>query len=907
MTRLFFIPLLCLLMSQPLASPVFAADEQRIDVAASESRRVGTLPNGLSYFIERAGTSEDKIEIQLIVRAGLADGMPADPDAPHVLEHIVMKKLSEQNKKGSYAERLSRMGGKLGRDANATTTIDMTDFSLRVPANDPAALATGLDFLVDWASPMKIDDEDIDRERKASIEEVRQSRAEAMRWETTRKHRAWYPGHPVYGAAWPAAGTAGLSADAIRSLHGRLYSPSNMAVIVVGPIDVDAVWGEISARLGVLASGLPNTSTTLAITSLSGGRFEAITHAEQRETRVSITLKNRRPPVGSPDRARDVAVRRIAYLLFRDAFRNLSDHYGAAIYSGGVTMSAEANYGQAAGVDVTAFEAIVRPNGIQAALADLLRLAATARRDGFSAEDIERARSLAVAEIEGMQDSPSAILTKYYAQFRFGAAEPAAADVRTALYELSVSEINATIGKLLDPARRDTFVIYGGGNDADVPTASEVAALAARAERGAPASLTPPPLKTPSFTPLPSLAIPPVAGKREPDGYVRWTLRHSGATLLFKRSGGDRVSLAMRRKGGLSRFDLVTAADALAAREIVEASGTGTLDRFETRRFLNANGLSIAPIVEPYREGMVASGPASAWRTIVQLARAGIVQTQCRKAAFDDLAVMRRDASTQTAIETLRRSQLDALIAATFGEPATGLPFADGDPQRICGLYATMLGNTEDMTIVVHADLDAGRIYQDVAAALDIPAVRYARPPRPGRPFGSVTGRHIVRAGTDGALIELKIRMARSYPELGAIGAALRTLIGHRLDARLRDVEKGVYGVNVGFGTSLAPELTTLNIGFSCDPANVDRLIDAVKDELRMLREAEASPAELAAALMPTGLTSRHDAASNAETWIAEGGKLRSRTSDAALARWRRDFLSPSRLAEFVLLPEQTD
>src|SRR5262249_61243836 len=68
---------------------------------------------------------------------------------------------------------LSSLGLGIGPDANAETSYDDTQYTLRIPTDQPGALDRALLVLEDWAQGATFDQSGIDRERGIVLEEWR--------------------------------------------------------------------------------------------------------------------------------------------------------------------------------------------------------------------------------------------------------------------------------------------------------------------------------------------------------------------------------------------------------------------------------------------------------------------------------------------------------------------------------------------------------------------------------------------------------------------------------------------------------------------------------------------------------------------------------------------------------------
>src|SRR4029077_6811550 len=133
---------------------------------------VGTLPNGLRYYVRRNGRPAARAEMRLVVRAR---SVPEDNDQQglaHFVEHMEFEGTRHFPGQ-SIADFLSGLGLSIGPDANAATSYDSTQYTLRVPRDVPAVIDRALLVLEDWAQGATFDQSGIDRERGIVLSEGR--------------------------------------------------------------------------------------------------------------------------------------------------------------------------------------------------------------------------------------------------------------------------------------------------------------------------------------------------------------------------------------------------------------------------------------------------------------------------------------------------------------------------------------------------------------------------------------------------------------------------------------------------------------------------------------------------------------------------------------------------------------
>src|SRR5881275_2557773 len=133
---------------------------------------VGTLPNGLRYYVRPNGKPARRAELRLVVKAGSVLEDDDQQGLAHFVEHMEFE--GTQHFPGqSITEFLSSLGLSIGPDANAATSFDDTQYTLRVPTDVPGVLDRALLVLEDWAQGASFDQSGIERERGIVLSEWR--------------------------------------------------------------------------------------------------------------------------------------------------------------------------------------------------------------------------------------------------------------------------------------------------------------------------------------------------------------------------------------------------------------------------------------------------------------------------------------------------------------------------------------------------------------------------------------------------------------------------------------------------------------------------------------------------------------------------------------------------------------
>src|SRR5579864_4225942 len=131
---------------------------------------VGTLPNGLRYYVRANGKPAHRAELRLVVKAGSVLEDDDQKGLAHFVEHMEFE--GTQHFPGhAIIDFLSSLGLGIGPDANAATSYNDTQYTLRIPTDGPNVLDRALLVLEDWAQAAQFDDAAIERERAIVLAE----------------------------------------------------------------------------------------------------------------------------------------------------------------------------------------------------------------------------------------------------------------------------------------------------------------------------------------------------------------------------------------------------------------------------------------------------------------------------------------------------------------------------------------------------------------------------------------------------------------------------------------------------------------------------------------------------------------------------------------------------------------
>lgn len=210
--------------------------------------RFGHLPNGLRYALKRNETPKDGVAMRLYIGSGAMAERDEEQGLAHFLEHMAFRG-SRNLSDGELVRRTERLGLRLGPDTNAFTAHDQTVYQFNFPRADAEALETGLTLFREIGEHLTLDAKKVDLEKGVILSEERARDTVAFR--SARVELDNLLAGTRFARRWPIGQVATIQAatsERLRRYYEANYRPDNAAIVVVGPIDVDAVERQVRER-----------------------------------------------------------------------------------------------------------------------------------------------------------------------------------------------------------------------------------------------------------------------------------------------------------------------------------------------------------------------------------------------------------------------------------------------------------------------------------------------------------------------------------------------------------------------------------------------------------------------------------------------------------------------------------
>lgn len=216
--------------------------------------KIGTLANGLKYYIRENKKPENRVEMRLVIKAGSLQESDEQQGLAHFAEHMCFNG-TKNFEKNELIDFLERMGIRFGSGLNAYTSFEQTVYKLQLPTDNEKLLNTGYQVLEDWAHNVTFDPDEIDKERGVIIEEWR------LGLNANDRMRKEYLPVILQGSRYAERLPIGkidvienFKPETLIQFYEDWYRPELMAVIVVGDINPTEVEKKIKEHFSKLTN-----------------------------------------------------------------------------------------------------------------------------------------------------------------------------------------------------------------------------------------------------------------------------------------------------------------------------------------------------------------------------------------------------------------------------------------------------------------------------------------------------------------------------------------------------------------------------------------------------------------------------------------------------------------------------
>ncbi len=588
--------------------------------------RVGSLDNGLRYYVRENGRPEQRAELRLAVNAGSVLEDDDQRGLAHFVEHMAFNG-TEHFAKQELVDYLESIGMQFGPDINASTSFDETVYTLTVPTDSAVLVETAFQILEDWAHGIAFDSVEVEKERGVVLEEWRLgqgafARIRDKQFPVLFRDSRYAERLPI---GLPEIIT-GADHEALKRFYRDWYRPDLMAVIAVGDFDADSIEGQIRRHFQSLRDpDSPRARSVFDVPEHDEMLFAIASDPELTVSTVSVIYKL---PLGQDatlgDYRRSLVERTYNSMLnfrFYEITQGSEDppFLFASSDKGRLVRSGE----------VYSLGAAVRDGEIERGLARILLEGERVSRFGFTEAELERQKADMLRAYErGFMEREKTESNAYAAEYvrAFLVREPIPgiayeyALVRRFLPGITLTEVNRIARKWISDRNRVILVASPEKEGLKGPVESELAAVF---EEVRAAEIRPYQDEAAEGPLLTNLAAPGrIVEESAVDeiGVTEWRLEN-GVRVLLKPTDykEDQVLFYARSPGGTSLAPDEEYLSAAWAATVVSMGGIGELSAVDLQKRLAGKIVSVGPTVGELQEGLSGNASPQDLETLFQL------------------------------------------------------------------------------------------------------------------------------------------------------------------------------------------------------------------------------------------------------------------------------------------------
>jgi len=607
---------------QPISEAVFSLDDNLpMDPAIIKKK----LENGLIYYIRKNEHPENRAELRLVINAGSILEDDDQQGLAHFCEHMAFNG-TKNFKKQELVNYLETIGMRFGPEINAYTSFDETVYMLELPTDSSEIIETGFQVLEDWAHLVSYDDEEINKERGVVVEEWRLGRGARARMRDTLFPVLFH--NSRYAERLPIGKKEVLdsfSADKPRRFYKDWYRPNNMALVVVGDVEVERIEKLIQKHFNGLANAenqrerkmynVPEHQETL---------FGIASDPEATQTIISLYFK-----MPSADELKIGDYRKsILEGLYVGMMNNRLDEHTQqedppfifAYFTKGRMVRTSEYY---------ALAALVKEDGIERGLDILLTEARRVQLFGFNQSELQRQKTSAMRGMEKAwkerdKIESAQLAAEYIRNFLFAEPLPGI-DYEYKLYQkllpdISIDELNTLAKDWTTSTSRVVTLETIDKEGSKIPTEENLQKIMDQVQNKTIEPYVDDVLDVPLVDVIPDKKKIVSESFNDSLGYTEWLLP-SGARVFAKKTDfkNDEIRFSASSFGGLSLYPDSVLIPGQTAISVISEGGLGSFNLIQLQKALSGKVVQVSPFINETKEGLSGQASPTDLETLFQL------------------------------------------------------------------------------------------------------------------------------------------------------------------------------------------------------------------------------------------------------------------------------------------------
>lgn len=811
---------------------------------------VGTLENGLKYYIRENKKPEKRAFLRLVVNAGSVLEDDDQLGLAHFDEHMAFNGTKNFEKQ-EIINYLESIGMRFGPDINAYTSFDETVYIIEIPTDSTEIIKKGFQILEDWAHNVSYDTTEINKERGVVIEEWRTHRGASAR--ILDKQLPILFKDSRYAERLPIGKKEILENfkyESAKRFYKDWYRPDLMAVIAVGDFDKNNIEKLIKEHFSKLKN--PENERERKIYPVPGNDstlFAIATDPEETSTSVSLYFKLPVEPQGTVKDYRKSLIENLYNGMLSNRLFEISQQpdppFAYAVSSKGRFVKSS---------EVYFLAAAVKDSNIDKGLNAILTEAERVKRFGFTQTELDREKASTLRGIEQAykerdKTQSSRLAAEYIRNFLNDEPIPGIeyeySLQKSLLPGITLDEINDLGNKWMN--KNEVILISAPEKEGlKIPTEDELEKVINNVNNSKITAYVDKVSNEPFFEKAPMPSKITEENYIEDLNLTEWTLAN-GVKVFLKPTDfkNDEILFRGFSPGGNSLVSDSNYIPAITSSDLIEQSGVGKYNLIELQKKLAGKVVNVSPYIGELSEGISGSASPADLETLFQLIYAYFTEPRSDSSAFLSFKskmqtwLNNRNASPEAAFQDTLNNTLSQYNYRR--QPWTLDMLNKMDLEKSFKIYKNRFADASDFTFVFVGNFKVDSIKSLIQTYLGgLPSIRRNEnwkdlnidPPK------GVIDKTVLKG------IEPKSRVNITFTgpykwdyennyKLNSTADVLRI----KLREVLREDKGGTYGVGVYASPQKFPdEEYSITIRWGCAPERVDELINAVFQQIDSLK-----------------------------------------------------------------------
>ena len=824
------------------------------NIPLDPSVRTGTLSNGMKYYIKKNVKPEKKVEFRLAINAGSINEDEDQRGLAHFMEHMNFNgtKNFPENKLVDF---LQSIGIKFGQHLNAYTSFDETVYMLPVPLDKPGNLDSGLKVMEDWAFNALLTDKEIEKERGVVLEELRLGLGADKRMLDQYLPKLAY--NSRYADRLPIGKKEILQnfkPEALRRFHKDWYRPDLMALVVVGDINVDEMEQKIKANFSKYQNPanarkrvdyeMPNHKETL---------ISIATDADATSSSAQFYIKDDGPAkadVTVNDYQKSI-VEQLAATIVNNRLQELTNSEKPPFIFGYVSHS---NFLRTK--DAFQAYAMTKEGEQKNALKVLLEEVERAKRFGFSQNELDRAKSETLSNLEksynNRDKTESARLVMEYVR-NFLNQEPIPGIEweyelhKQYLPSVTLDQVNNILKNYIKDDSRVIVVTGPKKENAVLPTDAQLLATVDDVKN---AQLKPYEDKAAIKTLVEPFKSNGKIVKTEADaklGTTTFTLSN-GAKVTYKKTDfkEDEIVFSAISLGGSSLISNEDIEKTQWAFPALSESGFNKYSKNDITKFLSGKQVSVMPYVGGISTGFNGNSTKKDFETLFQMIYGYFTNLNYDEASYNSYKAKQQGfldnllANPQTYFQSEVQKYLNQKNPRFFGILPDAKAWEKTSYKLAYDIYKKSVANAGNFHFYFVGNVDENQIKQLSEQYLaSLPSTQKSETYKDlgYRPLFTSTEKVIKKGKDPKSMVMIRFSGETKYNEQEDLAMrALGEVATIKIIEKLREDEGGIYGGGARGSLNKVPYGSyNFSINFPCGPENAEKLTKIALAELQKM------------------------------------------------------------------------